>query len=77
MRSDNLQLPCVNAQLPYRTSNFRMVAIVIMIATVMVVMLVMVVRTGQCPFSVNDDVIGFCACIIKTPFTRYIPDSDI
>ena len=56
--SDNLQLPCVqppnslcatsnflvyNLQLPHITSNFLMVAIVIMVATVMVVMLVMVV----------------------------------
>ena len=32
-----------NLQLPHITSNFHMVAIVIMVATVMVVMLVMVV----------------------------------
>ena len=54
---DNLQLPCWRLyeirQPPISlctTSNFLMVAIVIMIATIMVVMLVMVVvvnRTGQ------------------------------
>ena len=50
MRSDNLQLVVYNFQLPHITSNFLMVAMIIMVATVMVVIVLvvnMVVSTGQ------------------------------
>ena len=47
MRSDNLQLPCVQPQTSSYTSNFLIVAVVIMVAMVIVVLVVMVVRTGQ------------------------------